>query len=77
VIDVCTRAAARAYQAGLKAADADGIPGVASKSLGDFSVSFTGEAGGGVSEGVMGASASRMLLLSEKDMLDRYRQKLP
>jgi len=66
---VCTRAAARAYQAGLRSADADGIPGVASKSLGDFSVSFAGEG----AEGVMGASAARMLLLSEKDILDRYR----
>jgi len=73
VIAVCTRAAARAYQAGLKSADSEGVPGISAKSLGDFSVSFTGETGGGVGEGVMGASASRMLLLSEKDMLDRYR----
>jgi hypothetical protein len=73
IVDVCTRAAARTYQAGLKSADAEGIPGISSKSLGDFSVSFTGETGGGVGEGVMGASASRMLLLSEKDMLDKYR----
>jgi hypothetical protein len=69
VVAVCTRAAARAFQAGLKAADADGIPGIASKSLGDFAVSFSGEG----SEGVMGVSASRMLLLSEKDMLNEYR----
>ncbi len=75
IVSVCTRAASRAYQAGLKAADAEGIPGVASKSLGDFSVSFTGESGGGVGEGVMGASAARMLLLSEKDILDFYRMK--
>lgn len=77
VIDVATRAAARAFQAGLRAADSDGVPGVASKGLGDFSVSFVGETGGGVGEGVMGASAARMLLLSEKDMLDKYRQTLP
>ena len=69
VVAVCTRAASRAYQAGLRAADSDGIPGVASKSLGDFAVSFAGEG----SEGVMGASAARMLLLSEKDILNRYR----
>jgi len=73
VISVCTRAAARAYQAGLRSADSDGVPGVASKGLGDFTVSFVGETGGGVGEGVMGASAARMLLLSEKDMLNRYR----
>lgn len=73
LVDVATRAASRAYQAGLRAADADGVPGIASKSLGDFSVSFGAETGGGVSEGVLGASAARILLLSEKDMLDRYR----
>ncbi|HOU22666.1 MAG TPA: hypothetical protein PLN42_00275 [Anaerolineae bacterium] len=77
VVDVATRAASRAYQAALKAADAGGVPGVASKSLGDYSVSFQAEQGGGVGEGVMGASAARMLLLSEKDILNRYRVKGP
>jgi hypothetical protein len=69
VVAVCTRAAARAYQAGLRAADSDGVPGVASKSLGDYAVSYAAEG----TEGVMGASATRMLLLSEKDELNRYR----
>jgi len=73
VVDVCTRAASRAYQAGLRASEMDGVPGIVSKSLGDFAVSFGAEGGGGISEGVMGASASRMLLLSEKDTLNRYR----
>lgn len=77
IVAVCARAASRAYQAGLKSADAGGIPGVASKSLGDFSVSFQSEAGGGVGEGLMGASGARLLLLSEKDILDRYRIKGP
>ena len=77
VIGVCTRAAARGYQAGLRSAESEGVPGVASKGLGDFTVSFVGETGGGVGEGVMGASAARMLLLSEKDVLDRYRYVLP
>lgn len=77
IVDVCTRAAARAYQAGLRSEDSEGVPGVASKSLGDYAVSFVGETGGGMGEGVMGASAARMLLLSEKDMLARYRQVLP
>jgi hypothetical protein len=72
VVAVCTRAAARAYQAGLRASEDAGVPGIASKSLGDFSVSYSSGAGG-VGEGVMGASGSRMLLLSEKDMLNRYR----
>ena len=69
VIAVCTRAAARAYQAGLRAEHSGGVPGIASKALGDFSVSYTAEG----TEGVMGASATRMLLLSEKDTLNRYR----
>jgi len=75
IVAVCTRAASRAYQAGLKAADSDGIPGIASKSLGDFSISFQSEGGGGVGEGVLGASAARLLLLSERDILDAYRVK--
>ncbi len=73
IVAVCTRAASRGYQAGLRAADTAGVMGVASKQLGDFSVSFVSEAGGGVGEGVMGASSARMLLLSEKEMLDKYR----
>jgi len=76
IAGVCTRAAARAFQAGLKASDSDGVPGIASKSLGDFSVSFSGE-GGSAGDGVMGASAARFLLMSEKDILDKYRVKGP
>jgi hypothetical protein len=75
--DIATRAAARAFQAGLKAAENEGILGVQSKSLGDFSVTYSAETGGGVGEGVMGASAARMLLMSEKDMLNFYRSKGP
>lgn len=75
IIAVATRAAARVYQAGLRSADSDGVLGISSKSLGDFSVSYASESGGGVGEGVMGASAARMLLLSEKDILNRYRVK--
>ncbi|MCJ7529805.1 MAG: DUF4815 domain-containing protein [Anaerolineales bacterium] len=73
IVAVCVRAASRAYQAGLKAADSAGVPGIASKSLGDFAVSFQSEAGGGTGEGVLGASAARLLLLSEKDILNAYR----
>ena len=73
IVGVCVRAAARAYQAGLRAAELGGLAGVASMSLGDYSVSFGTEGGGGISEGVLGASAARMLLLSEKDALNRYR----
>lgn len=73
VRDVATRAASRVYQAGLKSAELEGIAGVQAMSLGDYSVTFGSEGGGGVSEGILGASASRALLLSEKDTLNRYR----
>jgi len=72
VRDVCTRAASRAYQAGMKAAEMAAVPGVQAKSLGDFSVQFGGEAGS-AGESVLGASAAPMLLRSEQRMLDRYR----
>ena len=77
VIAIATRASSRAYQAGLRAADSDGVLGVSSKSLGDFSVAFSSETGGSISEGVMGASSARMLLMSEQDILNRYRVKGP
>lgn len=75
IIAVAARAAARGYQAGLRAAEDEGLAGVRTKSLGDFSVAFAGEQTGGVGEGIMGASAARLLLMSEKDMLDKYRIK--
>ncbi len=70
LVGVCARAASRAYQAGLKAEDSEGVPGVASKSLGDYAVAYTGQSS---NEGTMGASGARMLLRSEEDMLNRYR----
>ena len=71
---VCVRAAARAFQAGLRAAESDGISGVAGMTLGDYSVTYGSEQSGGVSGGSMlGASAAPMLLPSEKRMLDKYR----
>jgi hypothetical protein len=73
IVGVCTRAAARAYQAGLAAAAVGAVAGVASMTLGDYSYSLGSGAGGGAGEGIMGASAARMLLLSEKDILNRYR----
>ncbi len=72
IVAVCVRAAARAYQAGLRAEELGGIPGVASTSLGDYSVAFGTETGGG-QEGVLGASAAPVLLRSEKAILNRYR----
>ena len=73
IVGVATRAASRVYQVGLRAADTEGVPGVSAKSLGDYAVSFAREVGGGVGEGLMGVSGARMLLLSEKDILNRYR----
>ncbi len=72
VVGVCTRMAARAYQAGLRAAELEAVPGVTAMSLGDYSVSFGTEAGSG-GEGVLGASAAPALLRSEERILDEYR----
>lgn len=72
IVDIATRAASRAYQSGLRAAGDEGTLGVQSKALGDFSVAYASE-GGGSSEGVMGASAARLLLYSEKEMLNEFR----
>jgi hypothetical protein len=74
VVGVCTRMAARAYQAGLRAAELEAVPGVTAMSLGDYSVSFGTEAGSG-GEGVLGASAAPMLLRSEEEVLAKYRVK--
>ena len=73
IVAVATRAAGRVYQVGLRASDTEGVPGVSAKSLGDYSVSYASEVGGGVGEGLMGVSGARMLLLSEKDILNKYR----
>jgi len=73
VLDIATRAATRAFQAGLRARETDGVPGVSSVALGDWSLNFASEAGGGVWEGVLGVSGTRLLLLSERDALNRYR----
>lgn len=70
IVSIATRAASRAYQAGLRAEEMSGISGVTALSLGDYSVSFGGE---GAGEGVLGASAAPLLLKSEKLQLDKYR----
>ncbi len=71
---VCIRAAARSYQAGLRASSTGGVPGIQAESAeGDYSVTFTPESaapGGGSS---LGASAAPILLPSEKAILQRYR----
>lgn len=70
VVAVATRAAARTYQAGLRSAESEGLPGIQATSLGDYSVTYQQD---GAAEGVLGVSGARMLLLSEKDVLARYR----
>jgi hypothetical protein len=69
---VCIRAAAREYQAGLRAAAAGGIAGIQSEQLPDYSVSFTPETASGQASS-LGASAAPILLPTEKLILDRYR----
>lgn len=75
LVAICVRAAARAYQAGLRAEETDGIPGVSSKSLGDYAVTFGSEQSVGAGEAVLGASAAPLLLRSEKELLAKYRYK--
>lgn len=72
IVGVCVRAAARSYQAGLRAEEQGGIPGVRSTSLGDYSVAF-GEDSGAGGESALGASSAPILLRSEQRILDRYR----
>ena len=73
IVDVCTRAASRAYQAGLMSDAVGAVAGVQAMGLGDYNVTYGLGGGGGIGEGVMGASAARLLLMSEKDVLDKYR----
>jgi len=73
IVGVCARSASRVYQSGLRAKEQDGVMGIVSLALGDYSVSYGSESGGGMCEGVLGVSAARVLLLSEKDILNRYR----
>lgn len=72
--DICARAAGRAYQAGLRSAALAGVAGIQAQTLGDYSVTFGSEVGGGASEGgTLGASAAPILLPSEKKFLDKYK----
>lgn len=69
---VCIRAAARAYQAGLRAAAAGGIAGIQAEQLPDYSVTFMPETASG-SASSLGASAAPILLPSEREILALYR----
>lgn len=70
---VCVRAAARSYQAGLRASASGGIPGIqAEQADGDYSVTFAPESAAGAGS-ALGASAAPFLLPSEKQILTKYR----
>ncbi len=69
LVDVCVRAAARAYQAGLRVEAQQGVS-VQAESLGDHSVTYGAEAGG--ESMVLGASGAPILLRTEKEALARY-----
>lgn len=72
---VCYRSASRLYQARLKAAKVDFVGDVKSVSVGDYSISFGGGGLGAAGESQGDVSAARTLLMSEKDILNRYRYK--
>ena len=71
---VCYRSAARLYQAQLKARRQDFVSGLQSVSVGDWSETYE-TVGGSSGESDKGVSAARTLLMSEKDILNRYRYK--
>lgn len=78
VVSICTRAAARSYQSGLRAAALQGVAGVQAQTLGDYSVQYGSEQAGGSGDGgTLGASAAPILLPSERKILDAYRVKRP
>lgn len=72
---VCTRSAARAYQAGLMAAETGGASGASGTTIGDYQVSYGASAQVSPSGSLLGASAAPVLLRSEKEILDRYKYK--
>jgi len=70
--EICTRAAGRAYQAGLRTVAQEGVPGVQALTLGDYSVQYGSDAGN-TGEATLGASAAPLRLRSEKELLNRFR----
>jgi len=71
---VCYRSASRLYQAQLKALRQDFVSGLQSVSVGDWSETYE-NAGSSSGESDKGVSAARTLLMSEKDVLNKYRYK--
>lgn len=71
---VCYRSASRLYQAQLKALRQDFVSGLQSVSVGDWSETYE-NAGSSSGESDKGVTAARTLLMSEKDVLNKYRYK--
>lgn len=67
---VCARAASRLVQMAIASGEFNGIPIVASTSIGDYSVAYNNNA----NNSAMGVSGARILLPSEMSILNRYRQ---
>lgn len=74
IVDVCTRVAARSYQAALRAAELQGMTGVTAEQFPDYQVQFSSERGT-TNEWMLGASGAPILLLSEQRALDKYRRR--
>jgi hypothetical protein len=72
---VCTRMAARVFQAGITAAETGGASGASGTTIGDYQVSYGATAQVSPSGSLLGASAAPILLRSEKEILDRYKYK--
>lgn len=70
---VCVRAASRLVQSGIVSAQFNGNPVVSSTTLGDYSVAYNSSGVSSNSSGMMGVSGARILLPSEKNILDKYR----
>lgn len=70
---ICVRASSRLVQSGIVSAQFDGNPVVSSTSLGDYSVAYNSSGVSSNTSGMMGVSGARILLPSEKSILDKYR----
>jgi hypothetical protein len=75
VREVCARSAARGYQAGLRASASQGVPGVQSQQIPDYSVAYTADTSPGSGGLMLGVSAPPLLLPSEREALNPYRVK--
>ena len=61
-------------QSAIVSGQLDGNPVISSTSIGDYSVAYNNSGFSSQSTGMLGVSAARVLLQSEKSILDKYRQ---